>query len=46
MIQPPLPNKPLDLIAKLVAVFSIVTMVTMVKAVFIQISMVFQPYSY
>ena len=41
MIQLPLPNKPLNLNVKLVAVFSIVTMVTMIKAVSIQIPMAF-----
>ena len=39
--QLPLPNKPFDLVAKLMAVFSIVTVVMIIKAVFIWISMVF-----
>ena len=46
MIQPPLPDKLLDLVAELAAVFSIVTMVTMVKAVFIQVLAVFQSCSH
>ena len=40
------PDKPFDLVAKLVVVFSIVTTVTMVKTVFIRISMTFRLYSH
>ena len=41
MIQPPLSDKPLDLVAKLVVVFSIVIMIIMVKAISIRIPMMF-----